>query len=69
MYSVNSIKFKFLLAKYGYTIVSLARILKMNDSYINQVVNGKRSPSPVLAKNIAEILNVEITDIFTIDNH
>lgn len=69
MYSVNSIKFKFLLAKNGYTIVSLARILKMNDSYINQVVNGKRSPSPVLAKNIAEILNVEITDIFTIDNH
>ncbi|MCQ8157362.1 hypothetical protein NFD58_09050 [Staphylococcus epidermidis] len=30
------------------------------------MVNGKRTPSPVLANKMAEILNVEISDIFNI---
>lgn len=50
----------------GLTIVGLAGETGHNSSYINQIVNGKRSPSPTLAKKISEVLGVEISDIFEV---
>lgn len=60
------IDFKIALFKKGYSISKFAKALDINTSYANQIVNGKRTPSPVLAKKMAKILNVEISDIFNI---
>lgn len=57
---------RILLVTRGLSITSLAEKTKHNSSYINQIVNGKRSPSPTLAKKIADALDVEITDIFEV---
>ena len=61
----KTIDFKIALFKKGYSISKFAE-LDINTSYANQIVNSKRKPSPELAKKMAEILNVEISDIFNI---
>lgn len=51
----------------GLNISALAELVGVGVSYMSQVLNGKRNPSPKLAKRIADALDVEITDIFTIE--
>ncbi|BFT97315.1 MAG: helix-turn-helix transcriptional regulator [Staphylococcus epidermidis] len=63
----KTIKLKVELLKNGLSIVDLSKKVSIDPSYSNQIVNGKRNPSPKLAKRIAETLGVEITDIFTIE--
>ena len=60
------IDFKIALFKKGFSISKFAKALDINTSYANQIVNSKRKPSPELAKKMAEILGVEISDIFNI---
>ncbi|MBM0847740.1 transcriptional regulator with XRE-family HTH domain [Staphylococcus epidermidis] len=61
-----TVNFKIALFKNGLSISKFANALDINTSYANQIVNGKRTPSPKLAKKMAQILNVDITDIFNI---
>ncbi|MDU6258004.1 MAG: helix-turn-helix transcriptional regulator, partial [Staphylococcus epidermidis] len=42
----------------------LSNELDIGVSYLSSIVNGKKTPSPKLAKNIANDLDVEIKDIF-----
>lgn len=51
----------------GYNISALAEQVKVGVSYMSQILNGKRNPSPKLAKRIADTLGVEIEEIFTIE--
>lgn len=51
----------------GFNISVLANQVNVGVSYMSQILNGKRNPSPKLAKRIADALGVEITDIFTIE--
>lgn len=62
----KTIDFKIALFKKGYSISKFAKALNINTSYANQIVNSKKKPSPELAKKMAEILGVEISDIFNI---
>lgn len=48
----------------GFNVSSFAAEVGVGISYISQILNGKRSPSPKLAKKIAETLEVEIEDLF-----
>ncbi|MBF2777786.1 helix-turn-helix transcriptional regulator [Staphylococcus saprophyticus] len=48
----------------GFNVSTLADEVGVGISYISQILNGKRSPSPKLAKKIAETLEVEIEDLF-----
>lgn len=61
------INFKIALFKKGLSISNFAKKLEVNTSYVNLIVNGKRKPSPELAKKMAQVLNVDITDIFNVD--
>lgn len=64
----RKINFKIALVKNGFSIVELAKRLEIDQSYTNLIVNGKRNPSPKLAKRIADTLGVEIEEIFTIES-
>ncbi|MGK8993126.1 helix-turn-helix transcriptional regulator [Staphylococcus epidermidis] len=48
----------------GYNLSDLSNELDIGVSYLSSIVNGKKIPSPKLAKNIANVLNVEIKDLF-----
>lgn len=48
----------------GFNVSSFADEVGVGISYISQIMNGKKSPSPKLAKKIAETLEVEIEDLF-----
>lgn len=63
----NTITFKIALFKKGYSISEFAKRLDINVSYVSSIVNGKRKPSPVLAKKMADKLNVEVSDIFSVE--
>lgn len=41
---------KMILLKKGLSVTDYAKNLDINISYANQIINGKRSPSPKLAK-------------------
>ncbi|MCE5023389.1 helix-turn-helix domain-containing protein [Staphylococcus simulans] len=48
----------------GLNLSDLSRETEVGISYLSQIVNGKKVPSPKLAKKIANALDVEIEDIF-----
>lgn len=48
----------------GINLSELSRETEVGISYLSQIVNGKKVPSPKLAKKIANALDVEIEDIF-----
>lgn len=48
----------------GYDLSDLSNLIGVGISYLSQIVNGKKVPSPKLAKKIADALEVEIEDIF-----
>lgn len=45
---------------------SLARRLGISSGYMSQLETGQRNPSPRMAKNICELLNVEFDELFDI---
>lgn len=57
-------KAKKLMFVKGFNVSSFAREVGIGVSYLSQILNGKRSPSPKLAKKIAKTLEVEIEDLF-----
>ncbi|MBK1406520.1 helix-turn-helix domain-containing protein [Staphylococcus hominis] len=62
--SINQITFKKALFLKGYNLSDLSNELGIGISYLSAIVNGKKIPSPKLAKNIAIALDVEIKDLF-----
>ncbi|PKE16728.1 helix-turn-helix transcriptional regulator [Macrococcoides caseolyticum] len=67
MVVANKSEIKILLIRKGLTVTDLSKKIHSDLPYLSQVLNGKRNPSPKLAKRIADALDVEITDIFTIE--
>lgn len=51
----------------GYNLSQLAVEIDVSLSYMSLIMNGKRNPSAKLAKKIAEILEVEIEELFIFD--
>lgn len=58
---------KIRMLRMGINQILLAKKIGIGNSYLSQIINSKRNPSPVLAKKIADELNCEIDDIFTIE--
>jgi len=48
----------------GYTQRSYGRAIGISESYAHQVATGKRNPGPDVARKTAELLKMEIEDIF-----
>ena len=57
--NLNSFKKAMFLKGYNLSDLSIVGI-----SYLSQIMNGRKAPSPKLAKNIANVLEVEIKDLF-----
>lgn len=52
----------------GINIKTLSEKTGCNRSYLNLVINRKKSPSPGFAKQIADYFGKDIEDLFTIDS-
>lgn len=65
LYSMK-IDLKTKMLQKGYSLTELSKKLGVNLSYLSQIVSGKRSPSPILAKKIADTLDVKIEDVFEV---
>ena len=62
----NSIKVE--RAKKNITQAELAKLAKVSRQTINAMELGKYVPSTVLALRLAQIFEVEISEIFTLEN-
>lgn len=61
---INNMNFKKAMFLKGYNLSDLSKELGIGISYLSSIANGKKIPSPKLAKNIANTLDVEIKDLF-----
>ncbi|PTI99137.1 helix-turn-helix transcriptional regulator [Staphylococcus simulans] len=61
---INSNIFKKAMFLKGLNLSELSIKTEVSTTYLSQIVNGKKVPSPKLAKKIANALDVEIEDIF-----
>ncbi len=58
---------RILVAKKGYSLRACFERISVSHGYLSQVLNGKRNPSPVVARKIAEGLDQDIEDIFFVN--
>lgn len=58
--------FKLLIAKKGISQKEFAEFIGISSTYLSQLINGKRKPSPSVAGKIAKGLNVNVEEIFFI---
>jgi DNA-binding XRE family transcriptional regulator len=63
----NTRSFNELLIKKGFSKNGLSKATKLGQPTIVQISNGKRNPSPFVAKKIVDVLEVNFDDIFRID--
>lgn len=61
---INSDGFKKAMFLKGFNLSDLSNKAEVSATYLSQIVNGKKVPSPKLAKKIADALEVEVEDIF-----
>ncbi|SAO95192.1 mobile element-associated transcriptional regulator%2C putative [Staphylococcus aureus] len=60
----NTRKFKEAMFLKGFNLSDLSRETGVGTSYLSQIINGKKIPSPKLAKKMAEVLQVEVNELF-----
>lgn len=58
---------KTLIIRKGFSQRSFGEAVKASEPHICNIINGNRSPSPSLAKSIADVLSVEFDEIFFVD--
>lgn len=61
---INSNYLKKAMFLKGYNLSDLSKELGIGISYLSSIIHGKKTPSPKLAKNIADALDVQIEDLF-----
>ena len=67
MTKIKVLELRGLIAKNGHTLRSFSKSSGISLSYLSLIVNNKATPSPKMAKRIADNLNVDIEDIFEFD--
>ncbi|HDF4749547.1 TPA: helix-turn-helix transcriptional regulator [Staphylococcus aureus] len=60
----NTRNFKEAMFLKGFNLSDLSRETGVGISYLSQIINGKKIPSPKLAKKMAEVLQVEVNELF-----
>lgn len=48
----------------GYNLSDLSNETGVGVSYLSQIINGKKIPSPKLAKKMSEVLQVSVNELF-----
>lgn len=51
----------------GFNLSDLSREIGVGISYLSQIINGKKIPSPKLAKKMSEVLQVDVNELFEFD--
>mgnify|MGYP001940365588 CR=1 FL=1 len=51
----------------GFNLSDLSKETGVGISYLSQIINGKKIPSPKLAKKISDSLNIEIKELFNFE--
>lgn len=64
MVKVDILELRGLIAKRGHSLRSFSKNSGISISYLSEIVNGKVSPSPKMAKRISNALGVEIEYLF-----
>jgi transcriptional regulator with XRE-family HTH domain len=59
-------KLRLLIGQRGQNISGFAKETGISHSYLSQILNGKRNPSPIVASKIAKKLSSNLEDIFLI---
>ncbi|MBL0846995.1 helix-turn-helix transcriptional regulator [Mammaliicoccus fleurettii] len=49
----------------GYNLSTLAAEVGISISYMSQIINGKRTPSAMLATKISKVFGVRVDELFT----
>lgn len=49
----------------GYNLSTLADEVGISISYLSQIINGKRTPSAMLATKISKVFDVSVEKLFT----
>lgn len=61
---INSNALKKAMFLKGLNLSDLAIKTEVSTTYLSQIINGKKTPSPKLAKKIANVLDLDIEDLF-----
>ena len=61
---INSNALKKAMFLKGLNLSDLSIKTKVSTTYLSQIINGKKIPSPKLAKKIANVLDLNIEDLF-----
>lgn len=64
---INSNNFKKAMFLKGYNLSDLSTKTGVSTSYLSSIINGKKTPSPKIAKNIANVLGLDIEDLFNFE--
>lgn len=65
--SINAQCLKKAMFLKGYNFSDLSTKADISKTYLSHIMNGKRTPSPKMAKKIADSLDVDIEDIFKLE--
>lgn len=57
-------RFKKAMFVKGFNLSDLSRETGVGISYLSQIINGKKIPSPKLAKKMSEVLQVDVEELF-----
>ncbi|MEX6015010.1 helix-turn-helix transcriptional regulator [Mammaliicoccus sciuri] len=49
----------------GYNLSTLADEVSISISYMSQIINGKRTPSAMLATKLSKVFGVSVEELFT----
>ncbi|SUM74483.1 helix-turn-helix domain-containing protein [Staphylococcus saprophyticus] len=62
--TINETSVKKAMFLKGYNLSDLSNETGVGVSYLSQIINGKKIPSPKLAKKMSEVLKVSVDELF-----
>ncbi|MDK1673422.1 helix-turn-helix transcriptional regulator [Staphylococcus saprophyticus] len=62
--TINETSVKKAMFLKGYNLSDLSNETGVGVSYLSQIINGKKIPSPKLAKKMSEVLQVSVDELF-----
>lgn len=62
--TINEASLKKAMFLKGYNLSDLSNETGVGVSYLSQIINGKKIPSPKLAKKMSEVLQVSVNELF-----
>lgn len=62
--TINEASVKKAMFLKGYNFSDLSNEIGVGVSYLSQIINGKKIPSPKLAKKMSEVLQVSVNELF-----